>query len=504
MANITRKTPLQDPGRNILSPRHGDTRSPQACTVPAGWLPVSNDSHNTDMGMTATEHNVHNKKEYVVIMPGKVVAYTREGNVNSNALNQLNKGQIGRLVPAGIRKAWAAAGNSDVVLAYTSVDVDEKIEDLGTGAPVAAAKTYTKTQLTAALKARGFLTSAETLEAFISYPVGVASNPVYAWAGGDGTQVDQLRYESYRLQNQAAFWTGEDNTLKLPVMPYAEQSEEVPAITTVYSAFSEITGGTPVWATGNGGQLSSVVADSVTGASLKAKRYSGLTNTNYVALILGTKGVEHDALLHPITITSSGTDITSTVLKAEKTSPQALSRAGDYFVDRDLGIIFFYENGGNALPASLTAADVITFSANTTHTETARRNAVCFAGTCYPGALVTYNKNSDFMMATPRPAETSVTATSGTNSSNANNAATVTATAYVAPTAYTPPQEIIGRSYSVERGPFTDLTLARTSHDPLNGFPLQDASPGSATGGWDALTWDAQAGRLQVIVRVLL
>lgn len=182
---------------NILpNVEHSEGVRPAIEWRPAEWLPVQfYDKHY---------------ENYMVIMPGKVVACDGDGN----------------LVPAGLKVAADLAGSGDVVT-YTTRDVDAGVINVATGNPVTLAELtdagptrgYTKAEVDAA----GFLgQSGVALE--ISSPVGVAPYAYLQWAGGDGSNPANYRRHNYNMQHQVAVLC--DYVLELPLVPATVSSPE--------------------------------------------------------------------------------------------------------------------------------------------------------------------------------------------------------------------------------------------------------------------------------------
>jgi hypothetical protein len=473
-----------DYGKPIIAPTHGDTVAPQNDLAAAAWLPVSATATNSAAGYFTYDYQRHVFTDKVVIMPGKLVALTRETLNGDNAVSSINHGTVGRLVPAGIRLAWKAAAGDTDILEYGPEDVAERIEDLTTGLPVVAAIAYDKDAVTLALKKRGLIGDAESCEALISRPIGIAANVVYAWAGGDGTQPNKLRFMNYRRENKSTFWTGQDHTLRLPVAPATTGSEAVPALTTLVSTLDQFETGTARWLRGTGSVL----------GTLLGARYADLTNTNWVALALGTKGVESN-IYNPLVVKSSaGAVKTSGILKAEKASPNELKKAGDWFLDRDLGILFLYESGADAIPTGLVATDVVYFSYSPVPAvDTAAAPAKVFAavtGAVKPGDYLAYDKYSNFVPYIARPDETDTEGVTGSVD-------------YIDPTTFHRPEDIVGKCYTLDRSPKADLAAVKTFHD-YEGVSLADRTPGSANDGHPAEIHQSFGGQFAAIVRVLL
>ena len=500
-----------DYGKPIIAPTHGDTVAPQNDLAAASWLPISATTTNAAAGFFTYDYQRHVFTDKVVIMPGKLVALTRESLSDDNSLTSLNQGTVGRLVPAGIRLAWKAATGSDYVLEYTAEDVAERIENLCTGLPVTAADVaaihasgasgYTKTQVTTNLKLRGLLKNAETLDAFISRPIGVAANVVYAWAGGDGTQPNKLRFMNYRRENKSTFWTGQDHTLRLPVAPKTTGSVAVPAFTELVDSLADLENGTlGYWLQGDGTELSTYLGT----------RYAGLTNQTWVGLALGFRAIEHN-LYNPLVITNAaGADVSAKWLVKEVSSPQLIKKAGDYCVDRDLGILFLYSALADSLPVDVDATAMTTsfnvaFSYSPVPTAVAGSAvapAKVFAavtGAVKPGDYLAYDKYSNFVPYVARGAEVGVSV----DSSAASETVAGICVIYQDPTTYHLPEDIVGKCYTLDRSPKSDLAAVKTFHD-YDGVSLADRTPGSANDGHPAEIHQSLGGQFAAIVRVLL
>ena len=494
-----------DYGKPIIAPTHGDTVAPQNDLAAAAWLPISRGATNSGAGYFSYDYQRHVFTDKVVIMPGKLVALTRESLNGDNATTSINHGTVGRLVPAGIRLAWKAAiaaGGTTKILKYTSKDVSERIEDLTTGLPVAAAVEYDVDAVTLALKRRGLIGASETCDAFISRPIGVAANVVYAWAGGDGTQPNKLRFMNYRRENKSTFWTGQDHTLRLPVAPVKSGTLTTLADTYKISTLAELESPSyPQWLLGSETVLT----------TLLPVRYADLANTNWVALAFGRKNIEHN-LYNPITYGSA--TLSASVLKAEKGSPNELKKTGDYFVDRDLGILFMYDAGGNTFPA---AGTVVTFSysptpasallgADATDPDADSDDQVVdvavfagVSGNVKPGDYLAYDKYSNFVPYVARPAEVGVSV----DSSAASETVAGICVIWSDPAGYHRPEDIVGKCYTLDRSPKADLASVKTFHD-YDGVSLADRTPGSANDGHPAEIHQSTGGQFAAIVRVLL
>jgi hypothetical protein len=68
-------------------------------------------------------------------------------------------------------------------------------------------------------------------------------------------------------------------------------------------------------------------------------------------------------LNHPIAFITDDTPIThsNSQMLVKKNTVGAVTAAGDYFIDYELGLLFLYEAGGNAIPTNWAATDTITY-----------------------------------------------------------------------------------------------------------------------------------------------
>lgn len=475
-------------GNMIPNVTHSTSDRPHSDVAAAAWLPLADTDVNRSMGFFVRVQ--YPAKDYFVITPGKAVAVTRE-----NLGLSYDEGPLGRLVPAGVRICWAAAGNGDTILEYGAVDVSEGIEDLTSGAPVTAAVSYTKAQVTAALIKRALLRPSEGLEAFISKPVGVLPQSALAWCGGDGLQPVGYRKHNYKKQHKSSLLC--DWVLRLPYVPSGTLTAvEVPSIATVVASINEIETSAEVPSSsthaGLGGAAATQDGAWVTGAggemlSIGLSKFGVPSHSDYVGLVLGV--YRADAAPHlPVKIFSTGgVDKTSSVLVRQVACIDDLSREGDYYISLEPGILFIYESGGNALPTGLAATDYVTISAHSKH-ETYVSDLASIVGDVRPGDQLVIDGKSNFRPYIARPAETQ-TGTAGSVD-------------YVDPSTFDRPEDIVGQVLTFKRYPSESMQMVKTFYDNLP-TGLADAMPGSATGGYTQNLTYAGGGRFEVIVNLL-
>lgn len=461
-------------GNLIPNVTHSDSVRPHSDVAAAAWLPLSETQTNQDAGFFVTQEE--QTKDFIVITPGKLVAVTRE----SLGLSY-DVGPVGRLVPAGVRIAWAAAAGGNDILEYTATDVAQFIEDLTTGAPVAAAVSYTKTEVETALVKRGLLRPSESAEDFISAPVGVIPQSAYAWCGGDGLQPAGYRFHNYKRQHKSQLLC--DWALRLPYVPSSSLVSRVaPAISATVAAIGEVetpaSGTDAAWITGAGGELATLGLDS---------RYGTPAHSDYVAAVLGAMRIEAAPHLPFRVGTSGGTDKSAQVLVRRVNCIDDLSYDGDYYIDTEMGIVFFYEAGGNALPNGLDATDLFVFSQHSVHVD-AISALVSVVGDVRPGDYLVCDAKSNFRPFVARPAET-----------QANNAGSAD---YVDPATYDNAEDIVAQVLTFSRYPDESMDKVKTFYDNLP-TGLADKMPGSATGGYtDNLTY-AGGGQFEVVINLL-
>jgi len=292
--------------------------------IPAPWLPV----------------NYYDKhfEVWTVVSPGKIVALTTEAEeILSNVGDYEDSTHV---VPGGLKVDWTALGGGATAITYTSNDFDEQTSDITTGAPYAVNGTtaYTKTQVTNALISRGLVADGGSCEDFISFPVGVAAQAFYQWSAYNGEKFNpkQTKFHNFRMQHQVQVLVSYQ--LRLPLIPGIVSTEAIPALTG---------GAFVIGATG----LHTVVE------TRAMERWDGLSSTGtWLAQPLARFPLAGPTALAPLV--ASATD----VLVRKRTGPDALSQAGDYFVDREAGVIFYYSASQVAVPANLLAETITYYS----------------------------------------------------------------------------------------------------------------------------------------------
>lgn len=290
-------------GNIIPDIEHSEGVRPAYEFKPAAWLPVQFwDKHY---------------ENWIVIMPGKVVALDPDG----------------RVMPAQY-------GLTSASIEYTSDDVAAGTIDIRTGSAVTAASgsfaLSTVDGTTYSFMGRDGISFNDTVNKF---PIGVAPYAYLQWAG-DGTADDDgfnpaaLRYHNYNMQHQVAVLC--DYVIKLPLIPGRVSSETMVA---AWSA-ADFTYGTA-----NGWRTAATLA------SATCVRYCATTGA---VPIQSTWPVAAYALGdYPVAKHTARTLMTSsvtTLLVNLKDSPSGIVAAGDFWVDLEVGVLFAYSAGGSSLP----------------------------------------------------------------------------------------------------------------------------------------------------------
>jgi len=336
-------------GRVTPNVEYCESDRPHIELTVAPWLPVSRYDREYEY--------------YITVSAGKMVAEDREG----------------KAVPAGLKKKWnAAIGAGTDVLTYSATDVTEKVIDVTTGKLLTAACGYTEAELTAALKERGFIRATERACDFISKPIGMASYNYYKAAGTDHFNPTKLFQHNVRPQALVAVTC--DYVATLPVLPAIVTAEEQAGA--IASSIDWSTARTKGW------------FDATALAGLV--KYDGViaATDDVVGYVFANFPLAHITSDSPLTSSTAG-------LVNHVGSVGAIAAAGDYFVDYDLGILFLYEAGGDAIPSPFSVSTTITYyhyQAEGTSTNTVSTYA-CATGDLDYGDFVTYDENSNLVKA---------------------------------------------------------------------------------------------------------
>jgi len=332
-----------------------ESHRPHFESMPAPWLPV--------------QRYEKEYETYFVVSSGKVVSESRQGD----------------LVPAGLRKAWNIASGA-TALTYTATDLTEGVIDLTTGVALTAAGSYTRDELTNALRERGLIRHDEYAMDFISNPIGFASYNYYKAAGTDHYNPANLFQHNFRPQALAAVTC--DYTCTFPVLP---------ALATTETMANDNTAGA------NG-----VLEDFFDGTT--TPRVAGWFNSTQIAEVTRYSGVTAgDSVIgymfvnYPVAHITEDSAITSSLggLTREVGAISSLSAAGDFFMDYEVGMLFVFEDGGDAIPSPFTVVGTVTYyhyMAEGSATNTLSTFA-CATGNLDYGDFLTFDDHSNLIKA---------------------------------------------------------------------------------------------------------
>ena len=429
--------------------------------IPAPWLPVQLfDKHF---------------ESYTVCSPGKLVALTRQGEAIPTGLGDWEDSQ--HVVPAGIAVDFLAGG---VGITYSALDVAALTIDITTGLPVAGAVTYNANTITPLLRSRGLIRNGEIAADFISRPVGVAAHAFYQWAGarlGSKFNPADLKQHNYRVQHQVQILA--NYQLRLPHVPTRAHTLAVP---NTLSAGPAVFGSDNMYA---GADVAALLRYSGAGA------FYPITNANVIGLALqqfpvatsprtgaGTVG-------HPVTETAAG------ALVRERASVNDLVQAGDWWLDREVGMLFFYQlTGAGAVAANIDNGGGTNTLAWSDYSVPAGAvsNYASAVGDLWPGSLLTVNADSNFELVAPGvgllPASATTNATFATTVTMINQSAGL----------------VVGQVIGFKTYPKDLLHRVKSQYTNLGNL---NAMPGTATKGLpETLTFSLAADR-EVVINLL-
>jgi len=315
---------------------------------PANWLPVLRLDTKVE--------------EYTVVAAGKVVAEDRSGDV----------------VPAGLKFVFEAATGA-TILTYTANDYARGTVDLTTGVSYAVngTTTYTQTQVTTALRARGLIASTETARDFISWPVGYAPYSYWQHCGGDGFNPALYRRHNFNLQHAVA--VGMDRTLILPWVPAVVTTETQGGGNAI--ADTALVLGTGSW-------------NSATGIAATTM-YSSLVSAgdDVVAMVLNTWPAADITLNTPVV--DSGSMLAS-MTEVDSIAALKVVGSGYFFWDEAHGVLFLYEAGGDAIPSGFSTSATITYYSYES-AATGSSNIALVTGDLRPGTFLTFDDQSNLV-----------------------------------------------------------------------------------------------------------
>lgn len=428
--------------------------------APAPWLPVQRWDEDLDVG------------EWIVVSSGKVVA--------------LDGG--GFLVPAGLRKKFNVASGT-TVLTYTQNDVDAKVVDLVTGQLLTATVSYTEAQVTAALRERGVIKPSESAFQFISKPIGTAHYNYYKAAGTDLWDPTKLFWHNWRPQQLVAVHC--DFVETVPLVPGTVATETM--------------------ANDNTGGADNLLELVFAGTASRVKGWFNSTQIHEVERFASEVAADDNVVCYLTTnpflaTVTDDSEITASVAGLVKKvgSISSISAAGDYFVDYEVGCLFLYEAGGNAIPSPFSTSATLGYYHYNAVPASVTTYA-CAVGNLEYGDFVTVDADSNFVKAT-----LDISAAEGKDGSgNIYSADPDYSSASDAAISLQLEQAfagylggIVGQVIGTIEYPRDNLDRVRTPF--ASGLNATYKAPGSATGGRsDQLTYAHGADRM-VLINIIL
>ena len=425
---------------------------------PADWLP------------TVWQNEA--SKDYFTISSGKVVSFDASG----------------RIVPSGLLRACLDATHKDntKIINYTDNDVKAKVVDITTGDFVAAAKTVSIKEFITAASQHGWIhtnLAADTLAVyqagakdFISAPVGVAAYDVYVWAGDDPAN---LHFTNYQKQHLIQFFSD----VQMRVAHVCDTAVSI-------------------YDVANADRQDAAEMTNANHTNFKPS-LAGIDLTNVVAFDLGDGKVCPNTSETPVSFVNWAGN-------RERSSIELLAKAGDWYLDADSGVMFFYEDGGDDAPVDsagnalneANACDIKYFDYSAA--ASTQDKMMHLVGDAVPGDFVTFDAKSNFKVL--RPLDISIAnavAATGNLDGNAANAgaddalvidtsinAAVNALRDAVETAledrHFEESLVIGRVYDLIKEPRGLLERVRTGWNGSE-FGADAKMPGSATKGFSDL-----------------
>lgn len=229
------------------------------------------------------------------------------------------------------------------------------------------------------------------------YPIGVAPYAYLQWAGGDGVNPSGYHFHNYNMQASVAVLC--DYVIKLPLVPATVASGAVATSVTN----SALVFGTTHWHT------RSYAEQNATG------RYDAgglgtiplLATYPVVALALTYYPLAQNTPRTAITFNSTSTADTAAlaaVLLNEQTAVTSVTKAGDYWVDYDKGVIFIYSSDGATLPTVISSPAgtvTITYYRNDSAPAVLSKFACVLAGNLQGGDFLKTGTGSNLVIADP-------------------------------------------------------------------------------------------------------
>lgn len=405
----------------------------------APWLPTANAQFDKKFEI------------YRILAAGKIVALTIDGWV----------------VPAGLAIQIRSAVASDVILKYTNEDIERRVISLVTGELVNAADVatnsgngYQKSVVETALRNRGILANNQTMNMYVSAPVGVAP---YAYHQSHSHAVNKLKhlrspkklaYHNFNMQSQIAILC--DYVLELPWVPETQTCIPGP----IFGALSKEADYSNLW-------------------SLKA------TNLDVLPLAQDRQDLAY----------TFGSDDTELFVNRKKTL-RGLKVSGDYMVDADASKVYFHHTSVTTADVALEATGVlycVNHYNSVTDTGINSNNFACVVGQVRPGVYLKPTVNSNWIPVSDG-GELFEPDTVGTAFDDQELQVALNNVAY----AIREESYVIGQVLEVRHHPRGGLERVRTfgEHIDSGSAQMQDRMPGNATEGLpDSITYSGAANK---------
>lgn len=418
---------------------------------PAPWLPIQWED-------TAS-------KDSFVISSGKIVCLTTD--------------PLGYLVPATYKDlAYGTEAVGDTVITYLARDVTAKVIDVTTGVALTTAKTVTLAQFATAILDQGWVLESEiddadwanaatfdatsaadcrlVVDTFISAPVGVAAYDVYVWAG-DITSAAGLNFHNYQKQHLIMFLT--DVQMQVPVHTAMDASGDANPFTTAAlnapTAWAAAGGDGEVFPDGEAaGEELFVTSTALAGLA----RYAGLITAGddfYAIALEHSPCAQHTVDRTPVAASAS------TLVRYRSGGIAALSRAGDWWFDSDVGLLFVHDGGAGGVASTFAAGETVTYYYYDATNPAGAHRYIHAVGPVKPGDYVTYDRQANFVVFDSTTAE-----------------------AYAS--GVFEHEQIVGRVLAVVKQPRGLLNRVRTAFEGSS-FDKTAQMPGSATKGYTDL-----------------
>lgn len=445
-------------GRITPNVEHSESHRPHAEFHIAPWVPVQ----RYDEAL----------KHWISISLGKVCALDGAG----------------RVVPAGFKKKFNVAAGT-TALEYTANDVSAGVINLVTGAKVAAPVTYTEAEVTAALREKGVIGASDKAFDWISKPIGIAPMNMYDAFATDPYNPATYKYHNFMAQHQVSILC--DYAITVPHFPAKATAE------TMNGALDNTTGALDWSSTARvGGWFGSKPLSEI-------PKYDGV-------IADGDDIVAYSFEKHPVAKVTQATPISDSEggLTKEVSSVSNVTAAGEFFIDEDLGLLFLYEAGGNAIPSPFSVSSTVTYfhyEDVVSSSDSRMQSFVVATGDVKFGTFLTFDADSNLIPATLDIGTAVGFDASGnlySSDPDFDTDADAAISLQIEQAVDNHVFGIVGQVIGEERFPKAYLDRVRTIHEDSTDPTWQ--LPGSATGGrTDQLSYSHSADKMLIVNLIL-